>query len=294
MADLAPSSPLMALIHYQGQDYYTSHFFHRQYLANGQQQAQIKYRRYPDFVRTMKTIPAYDLYIQKCDIVELHWISKRQQGKADSALVLQINKLEPQFHSAGYKPLYLLNATAQLALGQHLDDELSKQMSVAVNTQAARQSLKGTPLSTVAPMELATREMRAWLEAASDLFVVPLHIAQQEGVKMITARHGIDFAPLLLAAPAQTGIPDADVMLEPTQLAQALGVESARAMNLLLQRWGLQIRHTTAGWVATPAGAKISTRHAWVSGAKSGYNLKWRLDAVQTIMRTASLAGEQP
>ena len=40
MRDLTIISPLMCLIHYHGQDYYTAQYFHRAYLANSQRQAQ--------------------------------------------------------------------------------------------------------------------------------------------------------------------------------------------------------------------------------------------------------------
>lgn len=60
------------------------------------------------------------------NVVELRY------SQADSIKqgLLQLFKL------TGYKPLILLDATAQIALSHHLDDEVSKQMSVAVNTRA--------------------------------------------------------------------------------------------------------------------------------------------------------------
>jgi len=55
--------------------------------------------------------------------------------------------LQPLFQATSYNPLTLLNATAQVAMSHHLDDELSKQLSVAANTLVARQAPATLPLS---------------------------------------------------------------------------------------------------------------------------------------------------
>ena len=231
----------------------------------------------------MKTIPAYGLYIQHGDLIELHWVPKRQQAKAESALVLQINQLEPQFQAAGYKPLYLLNATAQLALSHHLDDELSKQVSVAANTAMTRQITRKST-GAILPEEHADRAYAALCNIGRQMGT-PLYIVQQEAVKMIAHTTGVDLAPFLLAAPAQDAILDEEVMLEPTDLAKEFHIASGREMNLLLQSWGWQIRNIAHGWEPTPAGKLYCSRHAWSRGDKSGFNLKWKRTAIEGMLK---------
>jgi hypothetical protein len=149
MPDLTPQSPLMSVVDYDGQMYYTSQYFHRQYVANSDA-GKGKYRQHQTFVRRLKSIEAYQLYLDHGDIVELLWSKGGEITGTKSVPVNNINTLEPLFRSVSYNPIILLNATAQAALSQYLDDELSKQMSVTINTQAAH---GGAPLSLKPPTQ---------------------------------------------------------------------------------------------------------------------------------------------
>lgn len=273
---LPSNDPLMQPVRYNGQDYFTSQYFHRQYQVNAGMQG--KYRRHTHFVRLLRSIEAYRLYSEQGDIVELTWTRIKAEG--NPLLV----SLQPLFQAAGYNPLVLLNATAQVALSHHLDDALSKQMSVAANTAIARQATR-KPLDAHTPEELATRSMAAWLEAAK-LFETPVHIAQQEGVKMVEASYGVNFRPLLKAAPAQNAIPDDAQMLEPADLAVFLGLKDGATVNKRLADLGWQ-RRADLGWEPTPLGQRHAARHAWTSNVsgKSGYNWKWNVLAVKNALR---------
>lgn len=123
MNEIAPQNPLMLPIQYNGQVYITSQRLHAEYKNNDGS----KYRQLKDFNRLIRSIEAYQNYVDNKDIVELTW----QEVKGTSA------EFAPVFESTGYKPLMLINATMQLALSHHLDDEISKTISVAINTQAA-------------------------------------------------------------------------------------------------------------------------------------------------------------
>ena len=137
-----PSDGLWELIPWQGQEYRTSQYFHREYVKQHPQGG--KYRQHKNFLQLLRAIEAYQLYIDHGDIVELSWpFSRREPHQHTTGLesqsVLEIKRLEPLFAKNGYHPLTLLNATAQLALSHHLDDEISQQISVAANTSVARQ-----------------------------------------------------------------------------------------------------------------------------------------------------------
>lgn len=278
-AHLVPQSPLMHSVGYQGQVYFTSQYFHAEYVRNSPNGG--KYRRHPDFLRVLRAIPAYQLYHEQADILEVTWNAREASNDAVKPEWLC---LKPLFQAAGYRPLTLLNDVAQLALSHHLDDLISQQMSVAVNTHAARQARQRQGLL---PEEHADRALQAHLHAAS-LLGVPTYRAQQEAVKMVQATTGIDYRPLLSAAPAQDHITEAEKRYEPTELAEKLGQgkNKGRAMNLVLQQLGWQIRAIGGGWEPTPAGKPHCDSHAWQSeyGTKSGFNLKWSLPDVQAAL----------
>lgn len=120
----------------------------------------------------------------------------------------------------------------------------------------------------------------------ANLLGVPIHLAQSEAVKHARLSTGYDVSHLLQYAPAQSSIPDNDIMLEPTELARELGYSSAIAMNKALASAGLQVRNFDK-WQAIGFGAKISAVHHWSKGGKTGYNLKWNVAKVRQALEAA-------
>jgi len=268
----------MQPVQWQGQEYFTSQYFHTQYLANSQYGG--KYQRHSDFLRVIRSIPAYALYVAQGDIAELDWSRIKSEGKP---ILLSF---QPLFQAAGWNPLTLLNATTQIALANFLDDEESKKLAVATNTQTARQFAPKSSRGML-PDEHAERVASAWLRMGK-LFNVPEHIAQQEAVKQVEHATGINLHAFLLTAPAQDTIRPEDKMLEPKDLATACGLSSGAAVNRALEQIGWQVKTIAGTWEATPMGASYATRHAWTAhhGAKSGYNLKWRQHATTEAFKT--------
>lgn len=283
MANLGPTSPLMQPVLWQGQDYFVSQYFHVQYLTNSPHGG--KYRQHSHFVRAIRAIPAYALYVEQGAIVELTWNRIKTEGNPI------LDSFAPLFQAAGWNPLMLLNAVAQAELAHHLDDALSQQMAVTSSTMVARQA---TPrkASTPLPTELAARELAAWQEIGR-MLGTPEYIVQQEAAKQIEATTGINLRPLLLAAPAQQTIAPEDVMLEPADLAKALGFKSGYALNCALETLGWQVRSIAGGWEPTPTGAPYAAQHAWTAehGTKSGFNWKWKK---QAVLDACASAGLQP
>lgn len=123
------SNPLMQPIHYNGQVYFTSQYFHQMYRRNAEGWG--KYGQLKHFNRMIRSIEAYENYIQRNDIIEITWNEAKKITSPDFG---------PVFESVSYNPLMLINATAQVALTHHLDDAISKEMSVTTNEQVANQS----------------------------------------------------------------------------------------------------------------------------------------------------------
>ena len=121
------------------------------------------------------------------------------------------------------------------------------------------------------------------------VFETPTHIAQVETVKIVKKETGVDCQPYLQQAPAQDNIDDLNVMLEPTDIAERLGITYRRgspdgsAVNKLLHKHGYQHK-IDDNWEPTDKGAPYAARHQWTKGSKSGYNYKWRLDLVKELL----------
>ena len=92
-----------------------------------------------------------------------------------------------------HRALYLVSATIQVALWHHLDDETSKQLSVATNTATARQLTGKGAL----PAEQAQRTVQAIVKVG-ELIGTPKHVAIQAGVKQARLDTGVDLQPLLI------------------------------------------------------------------------------------------------
>lgn len=112
------------------------------------------------------------------------------------------------------------------------------------------------------------------------LFGTPLHLAQIESIKTTESITGVDLSRFLLNAPAQSGIVNEDIMLEPKEIADRLGFKSAIALNKKLIELGLQSR-INGELVATDEALGMYSKHAWKNRSKSGYNYKWNLAAIR-------------
>lgn len=137
MPNLTPQSPLLQPVTLDGQTYFTSQYFHAQYQQNTPGQG--KHTRLDSFMRLLQSMEAYGVYIEQGDIRILTW-EEVKSLTTNSGLVSAIKDLQPIFAAAGYRPLTLLNATAQAALSHHLDDLTSQAMSVAINQHVGRKA----------------------------------------------------------------------------------------------------------------------------------------------------------
>lgn len=126
MANIQPAqaNPLMLPIQYSGQTYFTSQYFHQVYRQNAGDDG--KYAQLQHFNRLIRSIEAYPQYVGRGDIVEL----SRDKAGPD---------LGPVFKANYGNPIMLINATAQVALTHHLDDEISREASVRANERIAGQ-----------------------------------------------------------------------------------------------------------------------------------------------------------
>lgn len=113
---------------------------------------------------------------------------------------------------------------------------------------------------------------------------LPEHYIQIEAIKAIEAQTGRDLSGYLRHAPAQNNIPETEVMLEPTELGARAGLSAVR-MNRVLAGEGFQEK-INGHWQLTEKGKPYCATHAWRTGAKSGYNLKWNIKILYVLGET--------
>lgn len=141
MSNLSKQNPLFLPVQYQGELYFTSQYFHQQYHANKPEGG--KYSKLADFNRLIRSIETYQNYVDRSDIIDLEYKPLKALTDALFAPVKEI------FKASNYNPIMLINATAQIALTHHLDDEVSKSISVAANESTAKRQ----PKNSLAPMK---------------------------------------------------------------------------------------------------------------------------------------------
>lgn len=131
------------------------------------------------------------------------------------------------------------------------------------------------------PSQVGKQIILDMMEVAT-LFGTPKSCAIQLAASTATLTTGLPWDKLLTQAAGMNDVPHEDVMLEPTELGKMFELSGVK-MNRWLADHGLQTR-VAGEWKPTDAGAALCQRHAWVSGAKSGYNLKWRAAEIERLM----------
>lgn len=251
-------NPLMQPVQYHGQTYFTGQYFHQMYRANSD--ADGKYKQFQHFTRLIRSIEAYPLYIESGDIVEL------TKADADAALASGEAgpEMGPAFKATFGKPIMLINATAQVALTHHLDDEVSKQASVAINRQVARAS---------DPLALKYRQAKTIASCSMSIFKMlgaDVPMARTLTVERVKEEIGMDFSKVL----ASNSVEEAP--MTPTDLGKEIGI-SGRKMNAALEQDGFQERDDHDEWRPTEKGKPYCTVNPYKSPNSDhvGYRVLW-------------------
>jgi hypothetical protein len=282
---LGAHDPLMQPIPWNGREYRTSHFLHRDYRANSLHGG--KFREHRNFIRKMKELETYQMYIDTGDLVVLHSYKDAMSRCSKTEHFNENKVLREAFAATGWQAIYLVSPTIQIALSHHMDDQESKRLSVAANTKTARE-LMGQPQL---PSAQAKQILADYLEMGK-MLGSPVHITRETAVKRVLLDTGVDLQPMLTAAPSMDAIPPQEQMLEPNDLAERLGLGTGNTaghkLNVLLAQLEWQ-EHRNGGWVQLPAGKPYSSTHAWMRYGKTGYNMKWNLQAVSAELKRRNL-----
>lgn len=256
------SNPLMRPVQYRGQTYFTGQYFHQMYRSNSDTDG--KYKQLAHFLRLIRSIETYPNYIESGDIVELE--------KADAELALSSGEADPVLGSAFKatfgKPIMLINATAQVALTHHLDDEVSKEISVSVNRKAVKHvALTGRQQACAA---------KAWLDASlaiAKMLGADEPMARVVAVDVVRDQTGVDYTRLL----ANNTVEDAP--MSPTDLGHLFGLSGrcGAKMNAILFEQGFAYKDDNDEWVPTEKGRSYCTCNPYKSpnSDHTGYRTLW-------------------
>lgn len=222
MPNLTPQNPLFQPVYYNGQTYFTSQYFHDQYHANKSEGG--KYAKLSDFNRLIRNIESFPAYLDRGDIVELEYKYLKTLTDAVFAPVKALFKLN------SFNPIMLINATAQVALTHHLDDELSKEISVHVNESAAAKAR----LPASHPREITST------------FKAMLSLAKAVGLKGNQAILSADKATQKFTDHSALKLLEVDLvsdskqaLLTPTEIGKQLGLP-AKDVNKMLEKLKFQ------------------------------------------------------
>lgn len=132
-----------------------------------------------------------------------------------------------------------------------------------------------------------TMQAKAMIEeelAIDALFELPKYITLTESVKRVRVEIGLDLSHKLLASPVMDNVPEEDIMLEPSEIARRLDIP-VRRINPLLESLGVQAKKEGVWTPAQDVMDKgMAAWHQWTKAGKSGFNLKWNLNYIKTLV----------
>ncbi len=266
------NNPLMQPIQYNGQTYFTGQYFHQMYRNNSDTDG--KYKRTGDFIRLIRSIETYQNYVKVGDIVEL----TKDKANPESGPASEADaKIALAFKATFGKPIMLINATAQVALTHHLDDEVSKNASVNVNRNAANSDQRVLARDIKAAKEAIGLICEFGKMVGTEPQMINVLAADQ-----VTKMTGIDVTPLLANNHVEEN------PMTPSELGKQLGI-SGRKMNIELESHGFQAKNDDGDWVPTEKGEQYCTVNPYKAPKSdhTGYRILWYKKVLEVLTKAA-------
>lgn len=197
----------------------------------------------------------------------------------------------PQGGGAGREIALLNERQATLLITYMRNNEIVRAFKIRLVGEFYAMAQKLRPvLPPMTPSQVGKQCILDMLDVAV-LFGAPKSYALQVAASEAVRQTGMPWDRLLTQAEAMQNIPHEDVLLEPTELGKLFDLGPV-AMNRQLVAFGLQVKEG-GEWRPTEEGAALCQRHAWVSGSKSGYNLKWRAKDIEAMMAERTTGANQ-
>jgi hypothetical protein len=233
MQTVGQVNPLMQPIMWQNGEFFTAHYFHDQYRHGLEERGEHgKHRQLKNFVRVIRMMPVYNKLIESQDIVVLEWEAVKS---IKSEAIPNLVQLKHLFQASGYQPIMLLNATAQLELTHHLDDELSKEIAYRHSKSTAQAQLG---------YGAQRREVADGLRAEIDLMQIFGHSPQQALIQaafLVQKNMGVDMEPYLKNAPALLLAPNEPNWMGVEDITEAFGLKRGDFTEAMVE-YGYAVR----------------------------------------------------
>ena len=235
-------------------------------------------------VRVITDDDGNPMFVAK-DIADVLGYKNPSEAVADHCKYVKILKTSntlPWVPPRGYQiipesDVYRLIMRSHLESAERFQDWVTEEVLPSIRKTGSYNTPHSvTPITTGGLIGKESLEM-------SEMLGLPIHVAQIEAVKTVKRLTGNDHTDLLRHAPAQDNIPESDLYLEPTELGKHFEL-SAQQTNKMLSKLGLQEKIGDR-WEPTETGKPLSYKHSWSTAhGKSGYNLKWKLDCVKSLL----------
>jgi hypothetical protein len=194
---IGSASSLMQPVEWQGKVYFTSHYFHQWYLVNSaSSEGKAKFQRHDSFIRRIKSIESYHLYLERCNIVELTFSLATKSVEFNKN-----NNLRDIFRRLNHRPIYLIDETFQMELSHHLDDDVSKGMAYLHSKSTAEQEQIGARHEK-AKLLGATRALLIEKAEMYKLFGYQERRALVNAALHVQREYGEDLSPYMEKSPA--------------------------------------------------------------------------------------------
>jgi hypothetical protein len=192
------------------------------------------------------------------------YIFSGEQGKRDSIVV--VAQLSPQFTAA------LVDRWQELEL----------QVRGVVRPQQPQALL---------PEQRGESIINVFMRVAATC-QVPMSYALQVAGSEATAVTGMPFDVLLNQSEAMNDVPESDMLLEPTQMAEYLGLGKGNAagakLNKMMAALGYQYK-SGEFWIPTDTGKPHCISHNYSKNGHKGTNLKWKVPFVKEVLQGAGM-----
>lgn len=272
MNELTKENPLMQVITLNGKEYITSHHLHAVYKGNTGK----KYKELHNFNRLIRSIETYQEYVNSGDIVE---ITSKRSIKDLNLPSSETQNVIVAYKSNNYAQVTFISKAIQVALSHHLDDELSKRVSVKVNKDAADK------VTSKPSIVNASKEFAAAMRIVK-LMGIKGDEAVQAANTMTFKITGINIVDEFLSDHAEA-LPSEKLTeryLTVTEVGAEIGATAAE-VNLLLEKCGFQKRIGKV-WVPTDHGRNFCKVFDYKASSGSVLqHLRWKSSVLDIEMR---------
>lgn len=204
--------------------------------------------------------------------------------------VVQMGAFYPFENEPSPRGLTLVTEAGYLLMVKSFNDDVAWEVQdILVDSYFRLRKIEAPTQSQLHVATNLSHQAAAYIEAECKLdalFEIPKHITLSECVKSIRVQTGLDLSQKLLTSGAMDNIAADDMFLEVADLCKRYNLP-LKSLNPLLVKHGWQTKLSTGQWEASERAQQMGLckRHQWSAEKKSGYNWKWRVSFIETLLK---------